>query len=121
MGNKLFSSKTNENNPPPKPAQNNPPPKPAENKQPVQQAQINPPPKPVVSAITDHYIYRCAVVGHESVGKSSLIKRFVNGKFEDNSLPKTPSVSYLEKTDIKSGSKKIKLIIMDTPGSKDIL
>ena len=105
-----------QNKAPSKAAENNPRPVPVENKTGSKPAESNPPPKPVAPAITDHYIYRCAVVGFEGVGKSSFIKRYVNGTFTHNSLPKTPSVEFSEKNDILSGSKKIKLIIMDTPG-----
>lgn len=101
---------------PSKAAENNPRPDPEENKAASKPVESNPPPKPEAPVITDHYIYRCAVVGLEGVGKSSLIKRYVNGTFTDNSLPKTPSAVFLEKNDILSGTKKIKLIIMDTPG-----
>ena len=97
-------------------AENKEPQKHEENKAP-QKPVDNPPTKPDPPAITENYIYRCAVLGIAGVGKSSLIERFVNGKFNENSLPKTDSALYLTKDGIQNGSKNIKLHITDTPGT----
>lgn len=35
------------------------------------------------------YTIRCAIIGNQTVGKSSLIDRYVNGSFKFNNLPET--------------------------------
>ncbi len=37
------------------------------------------------------YIIRVAIIGNQTVGKSSLINRFAKGSFKENSLPETDS------------------------------
>jgi small GTP-binding protein len=59
---------------------------------------------------------RCAVIGNQNVGKSSLIQRYVKGTYSDNGHPVIPTVQYHYKDDIKNGNFNIKLEIMDTPG-----
>lgn len=75
---------------------------------------------PAPPAIIDHYIFRCAVIGIESVGKTSLIEQYVNGWFQKNSLPKTLSSQYFTKENIICGSKNIKLVILDKPMDRDM-
>jgi small GTP-binding protein len=58
---------------------------------------------------------RCAVIGNQSVGKSSLIQRYVKGTYSDNGHPVTDKLLYHNKDDIKNGNFNIKLEIMDTP------
>ena len=39
-----------------------------------------------------NYLFRCAVLGFQNVGKSSLINRYVNGSYSENAHPVTTSV-----------------------------
>ena len=54
------------------------------------------------------YLFKIIVVGDKQVGKSSLIKRFREGAFEDKSLPETLGVDfYLH--DVVIGGKQVKV------------
>jgi GTPase SAR1 family protein len=64
---------------------------------------------------------RCAVIGNQNVGKSSLIERYVKGTYSDNAHSVTATVQYHYKDDIKNGNFNIKLEVMDTPGSDVML
>jgi len=63
-----------------------------------------------------NYLFRCAVIGYQDVGKSSFIERFIKGTFNEKSHPVTTTVQYQYKEDIKIGNFNIKLEVMDTPG-----
>jgi GTPase SAR1 family protein len=64
---------------------------------------------------------RCAVIGNQNVGKSSLVQRYIKGTYSDNGHPETATVQYHYKDDIKNGNFNIKLEVMDTPGSDVML
>ena len=59
---------------------------------------------------------KIGLLGNSSVGKSSLIRRFVDNKFDDNYMS-TIGVDYFEKKVIIKNTE-IKLIIQDTSGEE---
>ena len=59
---------------------------------------------------------KIGLIGNSSVGKTSLIRRFVDGKFDDNYMS-TIGVDYFEKN-ININNMTIKLIIQDTSGQE---
>ena len=59
---------------------------------------------------------KIGLLGNSSVGKSSLIKRFVEDKFDDNYMS-TIGVDYFDKK-ININDKEIKLVIQDTSGEE---
>ena len=63
-----------------------------------------------------NYLFRCAVIGYQDVGKSSFIERYIKGSFKEKGHPVTTTVQYQYKEDIKIGNFNIKLEVMDTPG-----
>jgi GTPase SAR1 family protein len=57
-------------------------------------------------------------MGDHGVGKSSLIQRYCNGEFSENSLPADETSKYHDaKDEIIVGNKTIRLAITDTPGN----
>ena len=64
----------------------------------------------------DEITLKIGLIGNQSVGKSNLIRSFVDNRFEDNYLS-TIGVDYFEK-EIIFNNKKIKLIIQDTSGEE---
>ena len=54
------------------------------------------------------YLFKIIVVGDKRVGKSSLIKRFREGTFQENSLPQTIGVDF-HLNDVEIGGKKVKV------------
>ena len=54
------------------------------------------------------YLFKIIVVGDKRVGKSSLIKRFREGIFEEKSLPQTIGVDF-HLHDVKIGGKLVKV------------
>ena len=69
----------------------------------------------------EFYTVRCAIIGHQTVGKSSLVERYGMGKFEEGSLPETMFSGYVEKENIIIGNKSIRLVMLDTPGASALL
>ena len=61
-------------------------------------------------------VIKIGLLGNSSVGKTSLIRRFVEDKFDDNFMS-TIGVDYMEKKLIIN-NKKIKLVIQDTSGEE---
>lgn len=64
----------------------------------------------------DH-IFKIVIIGDSNVGKTSLIKTYVNEKFEHENIISTIGVDLLFKT-IKINNKNIKLQIWDTAGQE---
>lgn len=62
-------------------------------------------------------LFKIVIIGDSNVGKTSLIKTYVNEKFEDNNVISTIGVDLLFKT-IKLNNKNIKLQIWDTAGQE---
>ena len=62
---------------------------------------------------TSSFVIRCSVRGNLSAGKSSLVHRYINGSFEENSLPHTERIEYKVKNDVRIGEKAIELAILD--------
>jgi len=54
------------------------------------------------------YLFKIIVVGDKRVGKSSLIKRFREGSFEEKSLPPTVGVDFYVK-DVEIDGKLVKV------------
>ncbi len=66
----------------------------------------------------ESYHLRCVVIGNDGTGKSSLIERYVTGKFKENAHELTQAVKYKEKANINIGNNILfELMIMDTPGN----
>ena len=62
------------------------------------------------------YLFRCALIGSEGVGKSSLIERYLHGTFNENGgTPTATAVVEREKNNIKVENKNILLKIYDFP------
>lgn len=62
------------------------------------------------------YIFRCVIMGASSVGKSSIMARYIHNKFNDATIP-TIGSAYNSKTfDMPQG--KVKLEIWDTAGQE---
>ncbi len=57
-------------------------------------------------------------MGAKGVGKSSLIHRYINGSFKENSLPETENPLYIIKPDITISNNAIRLAIMDCYDAK---
>jgi small GTP-binding protein len=64
----------------------------------------------------NEYLLKICAIGTGNVGKTSLIRRFAEGKFETNYLP-TLGVDITTKV-IEVDNKKIKLILVDTAGQE---
>jgi small GTP-binding protein len=66
--------------------------------------------------VPDEYLLKICAIGSGSVGKTSLIRRFAEGKFTTNYLP-TLGVDITTKQ-IQVDDIKIKLILVDTAGQE---
>ncbi len=64
----------------------------------------------------DEYLLKICAIGSGSVGKTSLIRRFAEGKFTTNYLP-TLGVDITTKT-IQIDGNNVKLILVDTAGQE---
>lgn len=62
------------------------------------------------------HVYKTVIIGHFSVGKTSIIQKFVTNKFNDNEEP-TIGAAFLTKT-IQSDSTTYKYEIWDTAGQE---
>ncbi|MDD1777123.1 MAG: GTP-binding protein [Candidatus Helarchaeota archaeon] len=71
-------------------------------------------------AETTTYSYKLVVVGDPSVGKTSLIRRYANKKFEDSYLPTIGADFTIKQIDLKEGNaiKQIMLQIWDMGGQR---
>ena len=107
---------TPEQKPDPQPK---PDPKPAP--KPAEKPAEKPEPKPEQVGPKESYTIRCAIIGNQKVGKSSLAERYGNGNFKENSLPETTFAQYVEKDKIIIGNKSIRLVMLDTPGATAML
>ena len=62
------------------------------------------------------YLFKLLLIGNSSVGKSSLLFRFVENVWDDNFVP-TIGVDFKVKT-VEIGDKKVKMHIQDTAGQE---
>ena len=60
------------------------------------------------------YTIRCALIGDQRVGKTSIAERYTNGKFSEIT-EETQFSQYIDKANLQFGNKKIRLVILDTP------
>jgi len=96
-----------------------PEPKPESKQEPKQVAK--PEPKLEVVKPIEFYTVRCAIIGNQTVGKSSLVHRYGKNIFVEGSLSETVYSDYVEKENIIIGNKSIRLVMLDTPGASALL
>ena len=63
----------------------------------------------------DFYIFKCALIGNQGVGKSSLIESYLNGTFNQNGLPPTKATTEHLKDKMQVGNLNIQLKISEIP------
>ena len=62
------------------------------------------------------YKFKVVVVGDTAVGKTSLIRRYVTGRFEESLLPTVGADFYVK--DVKVGGDVVRLVIWDLAGQE---
>ena len=62
--------------------------------------------------------FKLITIGNSDVGKSSIIKRFISGKFETKTISSIGFGSFNKEIELKNGTK-IKLNIIDTAGQEN--